>query len=238
MKKIFLTVLTVLLVVLSSCKKEIERDDIEIFYNIPALLGYDFELKHTTLITPSGTYLAPQLTNLFINPLEDGDPFLTVYAINNDQEKFEGYTVLYELYDINILRKESSQATEGGESAEEDFKAPIQDMAPYTFIKDSHFNHNVAFFYFIHANNVSVSARFIYEMTYDPDEDSEIPTVYFRAKQVDAGIPPYEPFVYFCTFELDEFLLERGKINIMYKTGEENEKELFKEWEDNPLSLS
>jgi hypothetical protein len=82
-------------------------------------------------------------------------------------------------------------------------------------------------------------------MTYDPDDTSEIPTVYFRAKESDKenGIFPNEPFIYFCTFDLNDFLLERRetekkiKINIKYKIGAENGIDVYKDWDDNPLEL-
>ena len=238
MRRIFFLFFSILLVILSSCKnKDAEYDDISYYYNVPAIVGYDFTLNHTTLITPMETYLAPQLTRYFLTQIVDGDPLLLDFSINNDQEKYEGYIVLYELLYLTQLRKESSQATPNGESVAEGFNSPIENVLPYTFLKDSHYNHNVAFFGFVHANTVSASTRFVYEMTYDPDETAEIPTIYLRAKQTDAGIMPYEPFVYFYTFDLDNFLLERGKFNIMFKTGEDDGKELLEEWEGNPLNL-
>jgi len=220
------------------CRKDKEKeDDIEVFMQVPAIAKYNFHLEQPTLITPFDTLIAPQLlTDNAFYSLE-GLPLLISFYINYDQQSFEEYTTLWGDLGITPLKMEAARATNGGESETGDFDVSIEEIRPYAMID------NIAFFYFSHA---VFGTYLVYEMTYDPDDTSDIPTVYFRAKESDKdnGIFPLEPFIYFCTFDLNDFLLEcrnseeKLKVNIKYKTGTDDGKDVYNDWEGNPLELT
>ena len=234
MKKIFL--LSILMLGFWGCKKEkVESDDIEVFLDVPAIAKYNFSLEKPTLITPFDTFIAPQLLNDNLFYALEGAPLLVTYFINNDQQPFEKYTTLWGDLGVTKLKMEMIQATDGGESETGDFDVAIEKIQPYGMIS------NIAFFYFIH--NI-FGTYLVYEMTYDPEDTAEIPTVYFRAKKSETGIRPIEPFIYFCTFDLNDFLVERRKtekkikVNIKFKTGTEDGKDVYKNCDDNPVEFT
>ena len=220
------------------CRKEKEKsDDIEVFMQIPAIARYNFSLSQPTLVIPFDTLIAPQLLTDNAFYLLEGLPLLVSFFINYDRQPFDEYTTLWGDLGFTPLKMEKAQATTGGESEKDGFDVSIDKITPYAMIDQ------IAFFYFTHT---VFGIYLIYEMTYDPGDTSEIPTIYFRAKESDKdnGIFPNEPFIYFCTFDLNDFLLERRnsekmiKVNIKYKTGTENGKDVYKDWESNPLELS
>ena len=233
MKKILF--FSILMLGFWGCKKD-KVDDIEIFEDIPAIAKFNFSLNLPTLITPSETLIAPQLLTNNTYYLLEGESLLISYFINKDQQPYEDYTTLWGELLITSLKKEKSQATDGGNSKTGDFDVAIEKIQPYAMID------NIAFFYFSHT---VFGSYLVYEMTYDSDDASEIPTVYFRAKEsdMDTGIYPVEPFIYFCTFDLNDFLLERRKtektikVNLKYKTGSEDGKDVYKDWDKNPLEF-
>jgi hypothetical protein len=236
MKKIFL--MSILMLGLWGCKKEKEKeDDIEIFVDIPAIAKYNFSLEQPTLITPFDTFIAPQLLTDYAFYDLEGEPLLITYFINYDQQPFKEHTTLWGELLFTRLKKKLIQATDGGESEAGGYDVAIEKIKPYAMIN------NIAFFVFNHSIFINY---LIYEMTYDPDDASDIPTVYFRAKESDKndGIYPYEPFYYFCTFDLNDFLVERRKtekkikVNIKFKTGTDNGKDVYKNMEGSPLELT
>jgi hypothetical protein len=240
MKKFLIPLLCILILGLSNCKKN-KTEDIR-DYMLPAIVGYNFDLNHVTLKTPIETFLAPQLDQYFIFDLEDGDPLWVYLSVNYDQQPFEGHIGAFYVEYLKI-RKETPQATNGGESTTDDFGAPIEIFDAIAMINDKHFGNSVAFFLFTHT--VHGSNSFIYEMTYDPDETSDDHTysVYFRAKKDVAGVKPLDPFKYLCAFDLRDFLLEKRdaenkvKINIFFKTGEKDGEDIYDEYIHNPLEL-
>ena len=228
--------LSILMLGFWGCKKDKEKeDDIEVFFDVPAIAKYDFSLEKPTLITPFDILIAPQLlTNNLFYELE-GEPLLVTYLINNDQQPYKEHTTLWGELGVTQLKRETPKSTDGGESETGDYDVAIDKIKPYAMIA------NIAFFRFSHS---IFGTYLLYEMTYDPEDTAEIPTVFFRAKKSDTGIRPFEPFIFFCTFDLNDFLVERRKtekkikVNIKFKTGTEDGKDVYKNCDDNPVELT
>ena len=210
-------------------------------YYIPAMIGYNYDFEVVTLITPIGIHLAPTLNPQFIYELEDGDALIALVEVNMDNQNIEGFITVKDVILFYKLDKFFPQATEGGKSAGEDFNFSIDDFYPVSFFIDKHFNNYVAIFEFV--KHVHRSNSFMYEMTYDPDDTDEIPSVYFRAKNVPDGVYQIENGQYLCAFDFADFFAERRdsgnkfEVNFFFKTGEEGEKEIFEPFEENPVEI-
>ena len=223
---------------LLSCRRD-KEENIQYYY-LPSMVGYDVNMDVVTLITPFGTFLAPQLNDHYIFALMDGDALWTHIIVNWDDQHTEDYTTVVDIGYIKLY-KDIPQAVEGGKNTTDDFDAPIENVEPLALLFDNYFNNYVAFFVFTHT--VHGSTRFAYEMTYDPEDESDIPTIYFKAKEDDTGTLPIYAFEYYYAFDFKDFLLEREnpdkleKINIMFYTGTDMGEDVYKPWSGNPLEL-
>ena len=238
MKKSVFLYLSILMLCVFSCNKDPDPD-IQGYYTT-AIVGYNSNLRVVTLITPLGTFLAPQLNEHHIFILNDGDALWTYIVVNWDEQPIEGQTVVEEVV-YSLLEKVVPQEVVGGVDLTDYFDAPIEKIDPLVLLIDKSFNNYVAFFIFTHT--VHGSTKYIYQMTYDPDEDSEIITVYFKAKEHDTGVLPMYAFQYFYAFDLKDFLWERRdsenkvSINIMYYTGTDFGEDIYEPWSGNPIAL-
>ena len=236
MKKLVFSFLGIFILGLSGCKRD--KGDTYDYYPpyMPAIVGYNFDLSSPTLITSQGTFIAPQLGSVFYYQLFTGDALLVDIVVNRDQQPSEEYTVVWDLT-YSIVMNETPQATDGGVSAADDFDAPIDDMSAYDMVK------NVAFLFFFHT--APGFQQYFYEMTYDPEQaaNDDVPVVYFRAKKDGEDKNETVSFRRICAFDMDDFIKtykkseNELKIHVKFKIGEEDGKEIFKDWEGNPLTL-
>ena len=220
-------------------------DFIVTMMEVPTIIGYDNDFKCVTLHTPMGIFMADVLNDLYIIDILPGDPLLSFFSVNYDKQQIQGYTSISHLDYALRLIKELPQATEDGKSTGEDFEDFIDKIDFIAMVSDKTLNNYVAFFKFTHnVHEDEEDVRFIYEMTYDPDEDSDIPTVYIRAKKMsDTGAFQAIPATFFYTFDLSNFLIERRdsdnklKVNIKYAYSIENSEFFYQYWSGNPLEL-
>ena len=239
MKRIIFSILGILIIGLTTCRKKVDDGDhYSTYYGIAAIVGYDADLRSPMLLTSSlGTLIAPQLIDVFYYYLNNGDALLANFVINEDQQYSTEYIVLSDLK-CELVDKETPQATDGGGFANFDFIAVIDSIAPYDMVN------NVAFFVFCHT--APVLQQYKYEMTYDPEQAvaDDIPTVYFRAKEDGkddvnkAGV-----FQRLCAFNLNDFVetyknsKNELEINIRFFAGRVNGEDVYTDWKHNPLEL-
>ena len=112
MKRIIFSILGVLLIGLSTCKKQTEDDYVYLLY-VAAVLGYNLDLQSPVLYTSEGTFVAPQLRNDF-EDLGNGSTFLANLEYNKAEQVTAEYTILSDL-SLMFVDKVSPQATEKGD---------------------------------------------------------------------------------------------------------------------------
>lgn len=243
MKKMILPLLGLLMFGLSGCYNKEPGDRYDDYYNLAAIVGYDFDVNQPTLKTRAGLLLSPQLKEFFLDKIFTGDALFCNYiSINRDNQPIEEHTMIWDL-DCIILSKVTLQATEGGESASEDFTAPIEDLDAFDMIG------NVAFLLLFHT--APGFQTYFYEMTYDPEEEptydpddgAEITTIYIRAKENGTDNNSITTFYRLCAFDFNNYVKAKKdsetklKIFIKLKTGEEDGKDVYRDWGGNPLDL-
>lgn len=236
MKRIVFLFLSILIIGLSTCKKH-ENDKYITYYEIAAVVGYDSDYQSPMLFTSLGTFIAPQLQNVFLYYVENGDAILANMIFKDEQKTSMDNTVLVSL-DYALVAKETPKSTDGGESAGSEFIASIDSIAPYDMVN------NVAFLLFFHT--APVLQQYNYEMTYEPDQAAadDIPTVYFRAKENGKDDVNATKFIQrICAFNLNNFVdtykdpKNSLKINIKFYTGNKNGEDVYTDWKNNPLDL-
>ena len=220
---------------LSGCNRKTE-EHFERYEGLVGVIGYDFSVSSTTLKTRLGMMAAPQLDRFFSASLFNEDVVLCEWLdINQDVQPWPGFTVVWDLF-FHILDKKIMAATEGGKSASDEYIAPIDDVASYDMVG------NFAVLWIFHT--APGFQRYHYEMTYDPDEEAAITTVYIRAKEDDVkDNNAVTTFRRWCAFDMNAFVKAKKSadnklmINIRFKTGEADGEEVWKDWEGNPLEL-
>ena len=116
----------------------------------------------------------------------------------------------------------------------DDYDVRIEDMDVYNVVFSDYYQ-TVLFLVF--SIDASYTQEFDYEMTYDSEENTN--TVYVRARKRES----IDVFSYVCAFDMTSYLLAlRGdeknvKINLKFKTGEEDGKDIYKDWSKNPLEI-
>jgi len=175
MKKIIFPFLGMLILGLSSCKKE--ADDVIVYgRDIPAIVGYDRSTNKPLLITSGEVLHAPDLRDyLLYYLLEEGDVILAYFYLNQSRQPADNKYRTVTFFDYWKLGVTSP--TEEEEVDADDF-IPVEYMTLYDFIIYDRIY--VLFAGFIHT---SYYRDFDYEMTYDAGEtDDEIPVLSVRAK--------------------------------------------------------
>jgi len=235
MKKIILPLISLLILILLSCNKKEPEDNIKEYQGLIAIVGYDFDVFSPTLNTKIGLLTAPQLDKYFHSNLKTSDVLFCEYIIiNEDNQPREGYTLVWDLF-FYLLDKVKLQATDGGERTSDDFWAPIDDVAAYDMFG------NVAVMWLYHT--APGFQQYDYEMTYDPEEEVEITTVYIRAKEREKDNNTITSIRRWCAFDLNDFIKEKKgsenklEINIKFKIGEKDGEDIYKDWDKNPIEL-
>ena len=206
-------------------------ENIQNIPEIAAIVGFDYDMLQPVLIIPGGEVLAPELTNK--EGINYGDAVIAAFIINHDRQPFPGYLVASEL-EVFKINKTWPQGTPGGVSAAGDFNDIITDMAIYSAVE--HGNDEIVFFcYFVHT--APPDHIFEYELTYDTEDDSDMPSVYIRAKI--SGQSTTSPALNVILHAFDMTYLytmfkQSGKSHyrIMYNAGGQDGEESFKFWND------
>ena len=196
---------------------------------IPAIYGYDDEISNSLLITSEGPFVAPDLNRRNINK---GQALLANFSIMSEYQTLENH-ILIVAVNVTYVEKVKPQP-EFDETAEENDFIPIYDVDlrdEIIYDEDS----VVIFFLFNHDYEEILTIS--YEMSYGIDEIDGIPTLYIRAKRSSSETPVFE-FMSVCAFEMTDFfktpeISEEKKFKVMFKTGEENGVEIYKQWERN-----
>ena len=225
--------LSIIMLVLSGCSN---KGDEIVAYTCPAIVGFDSDVTNQpTLLTPYGTYIAPELQEVFLYYLNKGDALLVTYEINYDNQLSEDYTIVHNLDWVKV-NNESLKATVGGESVTGDFDAPILSVNPYVRLG------GVLFVIFAHSS--AQNQPYLYEMTYDYTDMSEIPTVYFRAKEAELNTSLIPIYPNAAAFDMSNFLMSnvdsenKVKINIKVKTGKDDDgKDVYSDFAYNPVEF-
>jgi hypothetical protein len=234
MKKLILPILGILMLSLSGCNND-KGDEIVRYPYVPAIFGIDWDLKQAILITPGETYLAPGLTSYYPYDLDEDDVLIVDIYINKTRQpqNEKGYTTVM----INYLTPLGmASPIDENESNIENFES-IDSMV--CFARVSHGMMDVLYTAFCH--NSTRYRAFDYEITYDPDEVAEIPTLYVRAKgrgspysssALAEGTYAFNMYDYYSTLEPDAE--NKVRFNFKFKTGEDEDgKEIWEELQDN-----
>ena len=234
MKKIVFSLLCVLILGVSSCIKD--GDNIS-NHSMFAVVGSSNSMQ-PTIITEDGTILAPDLMEYLHFDLFEGDALIVSFSINYDNQPSTEYYTASNLIIVDKIGKSYPIPTSGGESTESEyFSTPIEEVVPYPYLIG-----NTLFFAFGHT--APIDQEFEYEMTYDRDEDNEIPTIYLRAKSVSTGsgseraVGQYYAFDMYYFFTTHKDSDNNVKFNIKYKVGvNEDGTGKYNDLDSNPLTI-
>ena len=174
-KRVIFSFLVTIMLSLSGCFES--GENIQTFELVPAVVGYSSQLFQPTIITPFGTFIAPELQKDYFVELMEGDAILTSFYINYDQQSSTEYIVASNVL-YSKVEKGWPQSTNEGQSTG-DYDVPIENMVLYGGIE------NIWFFVFRHT--ASSNQKFAYEMTYDSNVTDDIPVVYIRARKDGQG---------------------------------------------------
>ena len=242
MKKLVFPFLGVLMLGLSGCMDK--SGNMQDFSYIPAIVGLDFSTTQPELITSVGDKLLAPTLPLF-SELHEGDAILTFFTIYYDQQPSTDYIIVSDLNWVNVTKK-SSQPTPEGASTTGDFDTPIESMEVFDVITYDGGYRTVMFLVFQHLS-VPNDQEFEYEMTYDfnynSSETDDLPVIYIRAKKKGESSKATANVAYFYAFDMSNFISKHSgsekeiSFNLYYKTGEEDEDDVYKEWSENPVRI-
>ena len=125
--------------------------------------------------------------------------------------------------------------SEAGDGFDVLFEDPaLYDIIPYSW-------RDLFFFRFKQA--APADQVFIYEMTYDTNENTGMPTVYIRAKKSGTGSQPLAVNSFYHAFDMNNFLWNLSpdsknmvSFNIVFKTGVDKDgKDIYQSWAYNPM---
>ena len=174
---------------------------------------------------------------LFAIPNTDGALFVddliwAFFTVDYDNQASTDY---YTVYDFSYMPIKSSYPIEsydeGGSS--ENYTAPIIDISGGAIVDH--------YLVLLLSQYSSEKMEYIYEMSYDPNEEGERPTVYIRAKKMSSGTDTDYKVDYPYAFNMYNYVMYQGEnnkitINVKYKTGETDGKEQFATYV-NPISF-
>jgi len=202
--------LGILMLGFSGCIKP--SDYIQKFINEPAIFDYSFSFQ-PIIETRYGPFLAPELFNDTILVLED--ILWTNFEINYKQQTNSD---LYTISNLSYQIISYSWVKQGAIDNTDEYDEPIDHV--YNEPKRLR---NMLFFWFRH--KAPKGQTYDYEMLYDPDESSVIPTLYIRAKKTNE-LTDNDTEVQTC-YGFDMSFLENhnsagtneARFNVMYYTG-------------------
>jgi len=211
-------------------------DIIQWFSDIPAIVDYDNEVSLPIIKTAYGVLIAPELQNsISSEQLLKGSTILTSFTVNFSQQLTAKYPTATEMEWLKVDVGFPS-ATIGGESETGDFNIPIENMVVIGLVD--------YFLFFAFQHTAPKDQKFIYEMTYEPNEN--IPVLLIRAKKdITEGSVAVGTVNYPYAFNMFDFFMSHKdsenmvRFNIMYKTGVNNlGNEIFKPYGDRGFIVS
>ena len=232
MKKVVFLISGMLMLGLTGCMKS--GENIQYYQYIAAIVEWSPEFGFE-LQTSVGRIISTKVQNA--TDLLSGEAVVAFFYVNFDQQPSTEYTMAYDMeyYPITLT---SPHPTSGGESVTGDFVTPIEGMyIQDMFVCDRY--KPVIFIAFAHT--APTNQEFIYEMTYDPNENTD--AVYLRAKKKGQGTKAEANIAYLYAFDMTYYLMtlkDSGKdikLNLYYKTGEFDGKDVYSPWNENPLPL-
>ena len=169
MKKIFFSFLCLLMLGLSGCFKQ--SDYIATFKTEPAIFTY-YLFVFPAIETRGGMVLAPELEN---EPLYSGNLLWVDFQINYDKQPYSDVvtaTILnyQKIYSTDTMTGRVDEMTEDG------YDAPIDYLFP-----EIKFIGKMMFLWFGHI--APKEQTYEYKMFYDPNDPSEIQTLYVKAQK-------------------------------------------------------
>ena len=238
MKKTVFFALCVLLYGLSGCMKN--DNNIEYYSYIPALIGGT--ISQPLLVTSEASLYAPDLQkHLLSYDLVDGDVVLSWFEIDRDNQP-NGDMLTASNVMCAKMEKVRAQRTSGGASLSNDYHFRINNLSFYDAIFDNHLGN---FLFIVFEHYAADEDDFVYEMTYEINENDPIPTVYVRAKKTGTGIVSSGNIEYLGAFDITWMVQEMAsqgvdsnkiQFNIKFKTGVDDDgNDVFTSWSKNPF---
>ena len=237
MKKIVFPFLGILMLGSSGCLDK-GGDHAESYSNIPAVVQYDYTTRQPSLITSMGKVIVPELQKVLYSELDEDDAVLADFKIYDNLQTSTEYTIASDVKWIKISQVKPYSSS-GGKSVSGNFNFKIEEMNVIDMIFYDSYK-TVMFMVFTHI--APGDQRFDYEMTYDPDENSDI--VYIRAKERGQGKDQDTYVNYIYAFDMRDYLMtlkgsgsDKIEFNLQYKIGEEDGNDVFGEWSRNPVEI-
>ena len=236
MNKFFISLICILSLGLSSCMRP--SGNMRFCTDVPAIVGYDLTIGQPILITVDGTFVVPDLREFFLYAVvAEGDAVLATFLYDEHQEPIDGYqTVLeFDCYKVGIT-------TAVEESAEVDIAdcAPIEDAYPFGLIF-----HEGKLVLYMAFHQETTFRKYRYEITYDIDETTTVPTLSIRSKtdgdEYATPVGYQTPYV----FEIYDYIMSQEKdeknqvsVNVRYRKGVDSSgNEIWAYCAENPLPI-
>jgi len=234
MKKVVFPFLSILMLGLSGCLDK-GGDNYSSYSSVPAIVQIDYTTLQPVLITSLGKFIAPELQSALYTDLNEGDAILTNFSIYDNLQTSDENIIVSNVLWVKIGQT-SPRSTSGGGSSSDNFDLQnggmkIEGMDIYDIIQYD-YNKTVMFLVFTHTT--FSDQKFDYEMTYDYNENTDI---YIRAKKNGTASQVTATFSYLYAFDMSSYLMtlsQGGKkvsFNLKYKTGEEDGKDVYGEYE-------
>ena len=216
MKKIVFLFSSIVMLSLSGCFDK--GGNITSYPPMGAIVDFYTDFFQPMIITSSGTYYAPELISA-MGDLYDGDAIWTVFSINYDQQpSLANYYTVSEMQKVKVDKDFPRSTPES-----EDFDVPIENMN----IVDRVVYEGGDIFFFGFQQTAPTDQRFIYEMTYDPNDSDDPPAVYLKAKKEGKGSESSKTYNYPYAFNMRHYFAslpkdsnKKVKFKIKYYTGE------------------
>ena len=240
MKRIVFPFLGIIMLVFSGCIDPGNGDNISSFSYVPAIVDeFDFTTSYPALFTSLGKVSAPELyRDLSSGKLYDGAAVLANFSINYDQQPSTEYTLVSDVELSPVINQTSAYSNSGGGSVSGNFNGKIVKISGHDLVFCDNYK-AVIFIAFIH--EAPEDQEFIYEMTYDAYENTDI--LYIRAKNDGQGTKTSSTFPYLYVFDISDYLttLRGGEkkvtFNLKYKMDVDNEgRDIYGEYE-NPIEI-
>ena len=235
MKKIISPFLGIVMLGLTNCIDP-GGDNITSYSTVPAIVEeFDIATFQPALFTSLGKVIAPELQKALTSELYDGAAVLANFEINADHQPSTEYTIASNVQWIKIDQVRA-YSTNGGESMSGTFDVKIERINDVVLV----FCEYNTFIFIVFAHEAPADQKFIYEMTYDASENTDI--VYIRAKNNGQGTKANTTFTCLYAFDITDYLMalrqgeKRVTFKLKYKTGEEEGKDVYREY-DQPIVL-
>ena len=235
MNKIIISFICILSLVLSGCMKTSEN--VHYYNDVPALVGYDRIIGQPVLITYAEVFVAPEVgIELQYATLSEGEAILAYFSLDENQDPIEGYRTIT---DFNCVKLGISSVMEAHEVIANDY-TPIDEIEAFGLIV-----HEKKMVMYVAFSQNTRYRSYEYEMTFDADEKTAIPTLSIRSKvkgqEYEESVGYLTPYV----FDMYDYVMSQPKnsdnqvlVNLRYQTGVDGSgNEIWAYYASNPLSI-